>query len=377
MGFINSIEIHPVSFPLKKPFSNHLRKITQLNGLVVEVMTNSDIKGQSVIYGLSNISYNEIIKNICDDLIPGLLNNREFDEANSLHTYWNKFWSDYKNQNIIQEKLYALAAIDIAVWDIFTKANNISLHKYLGGAQSKIPVYGTTGWLSLSLDELIEECKYYSDKGINAFKVRVGHNDDSLRIKTLRNEMGNDFILMLDANQRYSVEQAVQLADELSEFNITWIEEPTNNSVELIEKIKKTSKIPIALGENIIDENDFKKICEKKLSEYLQPDLPRCGGITGFIKIIEMASRYKLPVCNHLMYELSAGLLAAFPNGYMLEYDNLLPSGLFTYDFSINGGCLRPPNLSGTGVEMTEKALKEYSLDSYIFKPSPAVRRSF
>lgn len=375
MPLIQSIEINPVSFPVEKPFSNHVRRITALNGLVVRIFTDSNIIGQSIIYGLNNLPYSEVVQHISEDLIPKLMEGN-IDDVESLHIYWCKLWHEYKQNNYVQEKLYALAAIDIAIWDIYTKTNNISLHKYFGGSQSKIPAIGTTGWLSLSIEELISECKSYATKGIKAFKVRIGHDDDLLRIKTLREVMGDDFILMLDANQRYSVEQATAIASALSHYNILWIEEPTDNSLGSIEKINKSCCIPIALGENIIAKNDFKTICEKKLTKYLQPDLPRCGGITGFMQVMQLASKYNLPVCNHLMYELSAGLIAALPNGYMLEYDNLVSPSVFTQDFSVKEGYLYPPSAPGTGVEITDQALKQFSLNSYVFNNAVKIRKA-
>ncbi len=375
MGFIQAVEISSLSFPLEKPFSNHVRFITHVNGIYIRISTSIGIIGHAFIYGLSIISHQDIIKHIENDLIPALFEmNNNIEDSNDLHSCWNRFWLLYKKNNISQEKLYALASIDIAVWDIFTKENNISLHQYLGGAKTQIPVYGTTGWLSLDKNELIDECKSYIDRGVLAFKVRIGHKDDYERIKSLRDAVGNEVILMLDANQRYSIGEAAKVAEMFSEFNIRWLEEPTNNLLKNIEGIKQCSSIPIALGENILSENDFEEICERRLADYLQPDVPRCGGITGFCRFAQIALKYNLPICNHLLYELSASLVAAYPNGFMLEHDNFLPPGMFVHDFPVRNGCIEPPSAPGTGVELTADALKKYSLDSCSFKTREKLR---
>lgn len=375
MGIITEIQITALSFPLTKPFANHIRKITHIKGLDIRIFTSEGFVGHGLIYGLSDMPHKEIISILESSIISKLLaENSAIDDATHLMTYWQRIWPSLKSEQHSQSELTALAIVDIAVWDIFIKSKKTSLHKYLGGAQAKIPAYGTTGWLSLSLDSLVAECKEYEGKGVNAFKIRLGHKDDILRVKTVRKAMGDQFTLMLDANQRYKVEDAIQISKDLAPFNMVWLEEPTENKLEEIAKIKQGSVLPIALGENIIEEKDFIAICKNKLTDILQPDLPRCGGITGFIRISEIALKYGIPICNHLLYELSLSLVAAYKNGHMLEYDNLLPPGLFTHNFSIKDGCIEPPKSFGTGVELTEAALKKYALTSYTIHPTPAIR---
>jgi L-alanine-DL-glutamate epimerase-like enolase superfamily enzyme len=94
----------------------------------------------------------------------------------------------------------------------------------------------------------------------------------------------------------------------------------------------------------------------------LQLDLPRCGGISGFIEVARLAEKYNIALCSHLMPQLSASLVAAFPNGEWVEYDNLLPSDIFVEDFSIHKGSIAPPHVSGHGVELTLDAQKAYTI---------------
>ncbi len=376
MGFVTNAEILPISFPLAKPFSNHVRPVTHIQGMVVKLTTDSGIVGQGFIYGLSNIVPAEIIPHIKDIMQIVFEECEETHNANQLMSYWNQRWHDYRSTKCPAPQLYALAVIDIAMWDVFTKANDISLHAFLGGHLSKIPAYGTTGWLSLSVPELIKECLFYKRKGINAFKLRLGSPDDYARVKAIRTAMGDDFVLTVDANQRYSVEQAASIAKELSVFNITWIEEPTANTLPSIEAIRKISSLPIALGENIIEKSDFEAICEKKLTDYLQLDLPRCAGITGFCEIAKIALQHNIPLCSHLMYELSIGLVAAFPNGHLLEYDNLLPPDIFAESFPVDQGYLYPSKAPGNGATLTEAALQKYQTACYQLTPEKKIRCS-
>src|SRR5207247_677023 len=116
-------------------------------------------------------------------------------------------------------------------------------------------------------ERLVEECHLYKANGIPAFKIRIGHEDDTIRVATLRKKMGEDFILMLDANQRYSATEAAKVADALARFNIFWLEEPSPSSLSEMRDIKTRSKLPIALGENIIAYQDFEPICAEKLTD--------------------------------------------------------------------------------------------------------------
>lgn len=363
MRLITDIQITALSFPLAKPFSNHLRKITHIQGLNIQLITQDGMIGHGLIYGLSDMPHQEIIGLIESEMLPNLTTiNSEVEDATQLMSTWKKIWPSLKSQQHSQSELTALAIVDMAIWDIFLKSKNTSLHQFLGGSQTKVPAYGTTGWLSLSLDELVAECKAYKENGINAFKIRLGHKEDALRVKTVREVMGDQFILMLDANQRYSVNEAVQVSNDLAPHNLLWLEEPTENKLNVIAQIKKRSALPIALGENIIEEKDFIEICQHKLTDILQPDLPRCGGITGFIRVSDIALSYGIPICNHLLYELSVSLIAAYKNGYMLECDNLLPPRVFTNNFEAKDGCIEPPKALGNGVELTEAALLQYAL---------------
>lgn len=361
MLVIERIEIRMLSFPLEKPFSNHLYQLNEIHAVEIRVHA-ANLYGTGFIYGLRKTPYIEAIAHMKQDIFPILF---EIIDLRDLKDCWDSFWKLYKKDEKDYHKLTALAAIDIAIWDLYMKHQNISLHHYLGAAKKSVPVYGTTGWLSLSLERLVEECQSYEANDIHAFKIRIGHEDDSLRVSTLREKMGRDFILMLDANSRYSPEEATKVADKLRHFNIFWLEEPTECSSKEMREIKASSQLPIALGENIISYQDFEHICVEKLTDYLQLDLPRCGGITGFIEAAALAKKHNIALCSHLMPQLSASLVAAFPNGEWVEYDNLLPPYIFVSDFSIKNGAITPPPTAGHGVELSTDALRAYTTNHY------------
>lgn len=357
MSFIHHITIRTLAFPLEKPFSNHLYQLNEIHALEIRIYTKHNY-GSGFIYGLRKEPYHETIAYIKQELLTVLL---AIKDITTLKSAWHQFWLSYKHDQTDYHPLTGLAIVDIAVWDLYCKYNHISLHHYLGAAKASVPVYGTTGWLSLSPEQLIEECLSYQAHDIHAFKLRIGHDDDHHRVTQIRKTMGNNFILMLDANRRYSPQQAEDVSRLLSPFNILWLEEPTAYIPDEMMVIKAQSKIPIALGENMVSLAEIEHACREKLTDYIQLDLPRCGGITGFIAAADIAKRYAIPLCSHLMPQLSASLVAGFANGAWVEYDNLLPPYVFIADFSTPKGVIQPPNMPGHGVELTQAALDRYT----------------
>lgn len=354
---IDTIEIKLLSIPLSQTITTHVRTFNKLDCLALSIKKSLGFTGNSFIRGGSQISVQEIKTHI-ETKLTDLLNRTPVLESESI---WNNVWRKLRH-NPNKVGIYSLAAIDIAMWDIFSKKKNLPLHKVLGATRNQVPLYGTTGWLSLSRDALIMECKKYARLGVNGFKIRLGSKDDYERVKSVREAMGNEYRLMLDANQRYHATQAIQVAQQMHPFNITWLEEPVGNSLIDLQQVKSCSPVQIAVGENIGDFDTFSKICKSKAADFLQPDVVHCGGITGFLEIANLAKKYNVPLCNHLIPELSASLVASFPNGYLLEYDDLLPADIFTQDFSIRDGYMTLPDVPGTGVELTKDALKHYSV---------------
>jgi len=353
---IDSIITKKLSFPIK-PLTTHLRTYNHLNGLICYIYTKTGLYGTSFLYGIGNTSIEEIVQHI-NNLKNKII---EKSAANSL-ARWKQFWADEFTLQSTAET-FALAAVDIAVWDLFAKSAQKSLSCLLSSdPATQIPVYGTTGWLSLSKEELINECKKYASLGINGFKIRLGTNHDYERVAAVRNAMDSNYRIMLDANERYSYEEAKNIITSMADLNICWIEEPLKTHSKDYALLKRNSPIPVAVGENIFTAKEFKVACNSKLADILQPDVMRCGGITGFINIATTAQKHQLPLCNHLLSELSVSLLAAFPNHYLLEYEDILPKNIYTNYFPIIDGAMTVPAAPGTGVELTLDAIKEFEI---------------
>jgi L-alanine-DL-glutamate epimerase-like enolase superfamily enzyme len=214
-------------------------------------------------------------------------------------------------------------------------------------------VYGSGGWHSLNDIELVAECERFAAMGITAYKYKIGSEADLRRTETLRKAMGEDFTLLADGNQGFTVRSAIETSKMLAHHGVAWFEEPVlADSVSDLAQVARESAVPIAAGENAYFRWGFRDLCEQRAAEFLQPDVARCGGITEFRRVAALAESYGLALSSHLWHELSISLVGASPAGWMAEYTDLLPSETWTREFPVVDGAIEVPDVAGHGVEL-------------------------
>jgi L-alanine-DL-glutamate epimerase-like enolase superfamily enzyme len=218
----------------------------------------------------------------------------------------------------------SMAGIEAALWDIRAKAAGLPMHKLLGAVRDKVPVYWSGGlWLTMSIDELQREAADRVTAGYRAMKLRIARGDDRVtaeRVKAVREAVGPDVKLMVDANQTLDVAGAIRLARRLAEFDLTWFEEPIPYHDHRGEaEIAAASPIPIASGESEYLARGMAEMAEMRCCQTLMPDLQRMGGIGEFIKGAHLAERHGVAVSSHLFTEMSLPILASLDNATFLE----------------------------------------------------------
>lgn len=353
----NTLNNNILKFPLKKTIATNLATIHEIDGITTTVSTENNPIGESFLHVLGKLPCHQIIKHI-EKINFEAENQNALDNLEQWKNFWQQIFLTCKNKT----EIFALAALDIAAWDIFSKKEQKPLYQLLNPqAIPSVPVYGTTGWLSLSEKELIEECEKYAKLNINGFKIRLGHPHDYERVKAVRNAMGPHYQLMLDATQQFDRKKAIEIAKKMEEFNIVWLEEPVGNDTSDLLDVKKNSAIPIAAGENIFTAEDFDDVLQSHAIDIAQPDIIRCGGITGFIAIAKKIETHQALLCNHLLPELSISVISAYSNCYFLEFDDLLPNTIFKENFIIDSnGNMRVPTTIGTGAQLTKDTIKQF-----------------
>lgn len=222
----------------------------------------------------------------------------------------------------------ALAAVDIALWDIMAKTANKPLWQYLGGHKPDgIRAYNTNGgWLNWTKERLLKDISSYVEQGFTGVKMKVGKPDpreDYERVRAVREAIGPDIILMIDVNQQWDINTAMTWGKRLEAFDLHWLEEPLNpDDVLGHKKLADELNVPIALGEHVYTKYAFRDYIHAGAVEYVQVDCTRVGGITEWMQVAGLAAAYDVPVVPHVgdMGQIHQHLVAATPGAIMLEY---------------------------------------------------------
>jgi L-alanine-DL-glutamate epimerase-like enolase superfamily enzyme len=348
--------------PVHREMHDAIRQFSVMDMVFAQVETNEGVSGLGFTYNIipqggRQISslINEAISSLICDLDPR-------DHERVWYQMWRKM--DWVGRGGIA--VLAVAAVDIALWDLKSKLSGLPLHKLLGGAREKVPVYNTDGgWLNHTLQQLVDETKGIVAAGFRGTKIKVGKEDpaeDRERIAAVRQVLGPNRTLMVDANERFTHAEAIKRARMWEEFNLFWFEEPLPAEDILGHaKVKAHTSIPIALGESLFNRQQFKDYIASDGVSIVQPDCCRCGGITEWLKIAHMADCYNMQVSPHFVMELHLQLVAAIGNGLFVEY---IPSldAVLKEPLRLEDGYFHPSQEPGLGIAWDKDKLESYKV---------------
>lgn len=261
----------------------------------------------------------------------------------------------------------ALAAIDIALWDLRCKRAKLPLWKMLGGAKKSVPMYTTEGgWLHIETEALVADALDAQAKGFAGSKVKIGRPSlaqDHARLAAVRAAVGPDYEIMVDANQSFSLPDAKRRARMLESLDIAWFEEPMPaDDVASHAALAAGTSVPVAVGESLYSASQFKDYLAAGATSIVQVDVARVGGITPWIKIANMAEAFNVSVCPHFLMELHVSLVCAIPNAPWLEYIPQLEALTHT-GMRMEKGRAYPSNTPGIGIEWNLSALEASRID--------------
>lgn len=295
------------------------------------------------------------------DLAP-LLRGRD---ASDIEGLWNLMWQRLLYVGRGGLASFAIAAVDVALWDLRGLHEQKPLYALLGAEARDIPAYGSGVDLPKSLDDLLKQTEGFLARGFPGVKVKIGRDarEDERRVGAVRKLIGDDVDLMVDANMTWTSDEALERGKRLEQFNLYWYEEPTiPEDVAGHARLARELDVPIAIGESLHSPHEFRRYVDKHAVEVLQIDPITNGGITASLKALQMADAANLKTSSHYTDELSAHLLCASRNPVYLEKHAFALDPYLVAPQRVVNGHVRPTDAPGTGLRFDPQALKPYAL---------------
>lgn len=361
MAVIRTVEILQVDLPPKVVRTDAIQAFVTQETPIVRIVCDDGTEGVGYTYTIGT-GGSSVVALLRDHLAPRLIGR----DPDAIEAIWKALFFHTHATAVGAITSLALAAIDTALWDRKARCAGLPLWKLAGGAQSRVPVYTTEGgWLQLPVTTLVQETVAAKAAGFRGAKLKVGKphlSEDVARLAAVREAVGDGFELMVDANQAFTVSEAVRRARAFEPFGLAWLEEPLpaedlGGHVELAAH----TAIPIAIGESLYCAAHFREYLERDACSIVQVDCARIGGITPWLKVAHLAEAFNVAICPHFLMELHVSLTAAVPNAAWVEYIPQLDD-LTTARLAIENGHAIAPEEPGLGIAWDFNAINRRAL---------------
>ena len=350
---ITSVELLQVDLPPPLPRSDAIQSFVTQETLFVRVQCDDGSEGSGYSYTIGT-GGSSVMALLRDHLAPRLLGR----DPATIESIWRDLMFATHATTVGAITSLALAAIDTALWDWRCRRDGQPLWLAAGGSRKRIPVYTTEGgWLHLPVDSLVQQTLAAQAAGFKGAKIKVGKphvSDDVARLKAVRNAVGEGFEIMVDANQCFTLSEALRRAPRSAELGIAWFEEPLpaddiSGHARLATACAGLG-LPIAVGESLYSTAQFASYVQQGAASILQVDVARIGGITPWLKVAHMAEAFNLAVCPHFLMELHVSLCGAAPSAAWVEYIPQLDA-IASSRLVIDDGFACVPETPGLGIE--------------------------
>ncbi|WP_019545987.1 L-talarate/galactarate dehydratase [Streptomyces sulphureus] len=367
---IRSVALSSVLLPLSVPVSDakvltgRQRPMTEVAFLFAEVTTEEGHSGIGFSYSKRAGGPGQFAH--ARQVAPDLLG----EDPNDIDRLWTKLvWA---GASVGRSGLatQAIAAFDVALWDLKAKRADLPLAKLLGAHRDAVRCYNTSGgFLHTPLDQLLENADRSLADGIGGIKIKVGNPDrraDLARVAAVREHLGDDVPLMVDANQQWDRPTAMRMGRRLEESQLVWIEEPLDAyDAHGHAALATALDTPVATGEMLASVAEHRELIRAGAADVIQPDAPRIGGITRFLKLAALAEDAGLLLAPHFAMEIHLHLAAAYPHEPWVEHFDWLDP-LFNERLETRDGRMLVPARPGLGITLSEQA-RAWTVESATF----------
>ena len=361
---IESVETILASLPLPRgAWGDSIHHVTHIEVVVADVRTDSGLVGTGFSY-TSGVGGTSIRALLDKDLGPCIVG-----EEVSPRGLWHKCWHHVHDMGGGGVSTTALAALDIALWDLVAKEAGKPLVALLGPCRERVLAYASGINLNKPIDALADQVRGWKAEGFKAFKIKVGKPDieeDVERLTRVR-EIAGRLPVMVDANQGWDIGHATRAIDALASLDPYWVEEPMLcDDVEGHARLRRLVRAPIAIGENVYTIQQFNHFLSRGACDFVQADVVRVGGITPYLDIAALARAWNVPLAPHFMMEITGQVLCALPNAHILENidgGSLTDLGALEEPIAIRDGWFTPPvGRPGHGILFDRAYLKAHEV---------------
>jgi L-alanine-DL-glutamate epimerase-like enolase superfamily enzyme len=291
---VAKIHVEAYEIPTDFPESDGTLKWTKTTLVLTEISAGGHT---GIGYTYADLATATFIRTFLAEKIMG-------QNAMAISSIWNSMLHEARNLGTTATVAMAVSAVDCALWDLKARIFDVSLAMLLGPVRAAVPVYGSGGFTSYSIEQLQQQLSGWAEQGIPRVKMKVGRDPaaDPERVKAAREAIGPGVELFVDANGGYSRKQALRMAEQFAAFDVSWFEEPVVADdlagLHLV-RDRAPAGMDIAAGEYGYDLGYFDRMLEAQAVDVLQADVTRCSGITCFLEVAALSEARHLPLSAH------------------------------------------------------------------------------
>jgi L-alanine-DL-glutamate epimerase-like enolase superfamily enzyme len=358
---IESVVVRTVRIPFDRPLVTASFPIPGIDSVLVELGTSTGQVGTGWIFGFGE-KRAHVLRTMVEDLAQLVIGEDVF----MVEALWQRMRKAVAFTGTKGIAALGISAIDTACWDAIGRCLEMPIYRLLGASRDAVETYASSGlWLDRDRDELGEEARTLIDSGFRAVKMRMGMADvheDLARVALVREAIGPDAVLMVDANQAWDEKRANWMANRLAEYGVYWLEEPVPfDDILTMRELRESSPVPLCTGENNYYKEEFRELLLARAADFLMPDLMRMGGVTEFLKTAHLCESFGVSVTPHLFMEVSAHLAAACPNAVWQEHQPWWEP-IIAEPIEVRDGAIQLSNAPGFGVNLDAQAVRRFEV---------------
>lgn len=353
---IKRVSFYKAVSPLSRPIADSTHELREISFIVARIELDTGVTGDG--YLLSFHYSPGAIAGALSDIRP-MVEGMRVADTEKLTAQWEKEAEYFGGVGVNR---WAIGLVNLAMWDARGKLAGHPVWKMLGALHERVPLYGSGGWISYTIDELLAEVTGYVKRGFGAVKIKVGSKElerDVERLTRVREAVGDKVNIMMDANQGMNVASALKLCERVRPLRITWFEEPLEHTdFEGYAQVRRSAGMSVAMGEREFDTVALRELIRREAIDLWQPDILRLGGVEAWRASAELAQAHGIPVLPHYYKEYDVPLLMTVRNPFGAESFDWVDS-LVDHPIRMKDGYAYPNDGPGWGFTFKDEKLTE------------------